>query len=55
LVGAQGLGSDVMIALSRADTGKGLVAGLCLSLIAIVTDRTLQSWAESRRRALGLA
>ncbi len=55
LVGAQGLGSDVMIALSRADTGKGLVAGLCLSLIAIVTDRTLQAWAESRRRALGLA
>lgn len=54
LVGAQGLGSDVMIALSRADTGKGLVAGLCLALIAIVTDRTLQAWAESRRRALGL-
>jgi len=54
LVGAQGLGSDVMIALSRADTGKGLVAGLCLALIAIVTDRTLQAWAESRRKALGL-
>jgi len=54
LVGAQGLGSDVMVALSRADTGRGLVAGLCLALIAIVADRTLQAWAASRKRALGL-
>jgi glycine betaine/proline transport system permease protein len=55
LVGAQGLGSDVMVALSRADPGRGLVAGLCVALIAIVADRTLQAWAASRKRALGLA
>ena len=55
LVGAQGLGSDVMVALSRADPGRGLVAGLCVALIAIVADRTLQAWAATRKRALGLA
>jgi glycine betaine/proline transport system permease protein len=55
LVGAQGLGSDVMVALSRADPGRGLVAGLCVALIAIVADRTLQAWAASRKKALGLA
>lgn len=55
LVGAQGLGSDVMVALSRADTGRGLVAGLSVALIAIVADRMLQAWAQSRKRALGLA
>lgn len=55
LVGAQGLGSDVMVALSRADPGRGLVAGLCVALIAIVADRTLQAWAASRKEALGLA
>ncbi len=55
LVGAQGLGSEVMVALSRADSGRGLVAGLCVALIAIVADRTLQAWAASRKEALGLA
>jgi glycine betaine/proline transport system permease protein len=54
LVGAQGLGSDVMVALSRADPGRGLVAGLCVALIAIIADRTLQAWAQSRKKALGL-
>ncbi len=55
LVGAQGLGSDVMVALSRADTGNGIVAGLCVALIAIIADRTLQAWSAARKEALGLA
>jgi glycine betaine/proline transport system permease protein len=55
LVGAQGLGSDVMVALSRADTGRGIVAGLCVALIAIIADRMLQAWAAARKEALGLA
>jgi len=54
LVGAQGLGSDVMVALSSADTGRGIVAGLCVALIAIIADRTLQAWARARKEALGL-
>jgi glycine betaine/proline transport system permease protein len=55
LVGAKGLGQEVMVALQRADTGHGTVAGLSLALIAIVTDRIIQSWSLSRKKALGLA
>lgn len=54
LVGAQGLGTEVMIGLSRADTGRGLVAGLCVAIIAIIADRILQAWSASRKKALGL-
>jgi glycine betaine/proline transport system permease protein len=54
LVGAPGLGQDVMIALGEADTGRGLVAGISIALIAIVFDRIIQSWSAQRKIALGL-
>lgn len=55
LVGAKGLGEKVMVALGVADTGMGVVSGLCIALIAIIADRIIQSWSESRKRTLGLA
>lgn len=55
LVGAQGLGQDVMVALNQASTGKGLVAGLSIAFIAIIADRMIQSWSQRRKRELGLA
>jgi glycine betaine/proline transport system permease protein len=55
LVGARGLGQEVMVALNQANTGKGLVSGLCIAVLAIVTDRIIQSWSASRKKALGLA
>ena len=55
LVGARGLGQEVMIALNQANTGKGLVSGLAIAVLAIVTDRIIQSWSASRKKALGLA
>ena len=54
LVGARGLGEQVMIALNQANTGTGLVSGLAIALIAIATDRIIQSWAARRKEALGL-
>ena len=54
LVGAQGLGQEIMIALTEANMGKGLVSGLSISLLAIIADRTIQAWASSRKQALGL-
>jgi glycine betaine/proline transport system permease protein len=54
LVGAQGLGQDVMIALNQASTGKGLVAGLSIACIAIVADRIIQAWIHHRKRQLSL-
>lgn len=55
LVGARGLGQEVMVALNQANTGNGLVSGLSIAALAIMTDRIIQSWSSARKRALGLA
>lgn len=43
LVGTTGLGQSIFVALSAADAGKGLVAGLGIALIAMTADRILQA------------
>jgi glycine betaine/proline transport system permease protein len=43
LVGTRDLGQQVYMALTKADTGKGLVAGLCVAAIAIIADRLIQA------------
>jgi len=55
LVGSKGLGQSVYIALSAADAGKGIVAGLGMAFIAIIADRIIQSWSKTRKEALGLS
>lgn len=54
LVGSKGLGQSVYIALSSANAGQGLVAGLSMALIAMIADRIIQSWSTKRKQALGL-
>ena len=54
LVGTRGLGQQVYVALGKADSGLGLVAGLAIALVAITTDRILQGLNWSRKQALGL-
>jgi glycine betaine/proline transport system permease protein len=56
LVGTRDLGQQVYIALTKADTGKGLVAGLCVAAIAIVADRLMQAAAArvAARRTGGI-
>ena len=54
LVGAKGLGSQIMIGITWGDTGIGAVAGLSIALIAIIIDRIIQSWSLRKKRALGL-
>jgi glycine betaine/proline transport system permease protein len=49
LVGTRDLGQEVYIALTKADTGHGIVAGLCVAFIAIIADRLIS--AGSRRVA----
>jgi len=55
LVGTRDLGQEVYIALAKADTGRGIVAGLCVAFLAIITDRLIGAWAARRKRELGLA
>jgi glycine betaine/proline transport system permease protein len=55
LVGTRDLGQEVYIALTKADPGRGLVAGLAVAFIAITTDRLLHAAARRSREKLGLA
>ncbi len=55
LIGTRDLGQEVYIALTRADTGHGLVAGLAVAFIAIIADRLISAGAARTKRRLGLA
>ena len=54
LVGTRDLGQEVYIALTKADTGRGLVAGLSVACIAIIADRLISAGAGRVRARLGL-
>ncbi len=55
LVGTRDLGQEVYIALTKADTGRGIVAGLSVAFIAIIADRLIAAGARRAKRRLGLA
>jgi len=46
LIGAPGLGRDVIVALSKTDVGASFQAGLAIVLLAIVLDRVTSAAAE---------
>ena len=54
LVGTRDLGQEVYIALTKADTGRGLVAGLAIAFIAIIADRLVNAGARNARIRYGL-
>lgn len=54
LVGTRDLGQEVYIALTKADTGRGLVAGLAVAFIAIIADRLISAGAARTKARLGL-
>ena len=54
LVGTRELGQEVYIALTKADTGRGIIAGVCVAFIAIIADRMINAWATRRKREYGL-
>ncbi len=55
LVGTRDLGQEVYIALTKADTGRGITAGLCVAFIAIIADRLITAGARRAKARLGLA
>lgn len=55
LVGTRDLGQEVYIALTRANTGQGIVAGLSVAFIAIIADRLLEAAAKRMRKQMGMA
>lgn len=48
LIGAKGLGNDLLIALNRLRIGLALEIGICIVLIAIVLDRMSLAWANKQ-------
>ncbi|RSL35175.1 proline/glycine betaine ABC transporter permease [Salibacterium salarium] len=48
MIGAPGLGRDVLSALQRAEVGTGFVAGIGIVILAIIIDRFTQSLNKSK-------
>lgn len=54
LIGTTDLGQQIYLALGQGDVGLGVAAGAAMVMLALVADRLLQAFAETRRAALGL-
>ncbi len=55
MIGTRDLGQEVFKALSKADAGRGIVAGLAVAFIGIVADRLITAWVNGIRAKRGLA
>ncbi len=55
LVGTRDLGQEVYIGLTKADIGRGMVAGLSIAFIAIITDRLITAGSDRIKQRLGLS
>lgn len=47
MIGAKGLGMEVLLAISRIEVGKGFEAGISIVFLAIIIDRLTHSFAQS--------
>lgn len=47
-IGAQGLGSNLMIALNSLKIGTGIEIGICIVLLAVVLDKMSLAWANKQ-------
>lgn len=54
LVGTRDLGQSVYIALTEADAGAALTAGLSIAFMAMIADSLIRATASSRKGQLGL-
>jgi glycine betaine/proline transport system substrate-binding protein len=50
MIGARGLGEDVLAGIQTLDVGHGLQAGVAIVILAIVIDRITQAYGRPRRR-----
>ena len=53
MIGTSDLGQEVFIALSKANAGRGIVAGLAIAFIGIIADRLFYAWSARTRARLG--
>jgi ABC-type proline/glycine betaine transport system permease subunit len=48
MIGAKGLGMEVLIGINRLEIGRGFSSGLAIVIIAIILDRLTESWSGSK-------
>ena len=53
-IGTQDLGQELQRTLAGTDLGKNFVLGINVSLMALTFDMAILSWANRRKKALGL-
>jgi glycine betaine/proline transport system permease protein len=53
MIGNRGLGQEVLLGINTLDVGRGAAAGLAIVAMAIVLDRTTQSYARRIQQARG--
>jgi ABC-type proline/glycine betaine transport system permease subunit len=50
MIGASGLGMEVLISVNRIEMGRGLVSGMAVVIVAIILDRLSQSLANEKEK-----
>jgi glycine betaine/proline transport system permease protein len=55
MIGTRDLGQEIFKALSKADAGRGIVAGLVIAFIGIIADRLITAWVQRMRARRGEA
>lgn len=50
MIGARGLGNEVLIAVNRIEISRGFVAGGSVVILAIILDRLTQGWFSDKER-----
>ncbi|NLP48026.1 MAG: ABC transporter permease subunit [Clostridiales bacterium] len=53
MIGARGLGNEVLIAVNRIQISRGFIAGGAVVILAIVLDRLTQGWFDSEESLKG--
>jgi ABC-type proline/glycine betaine transport system permease subunit len=50
LIGANGLGMEILVATNRVEMGKSLLPGICIVIVAIILDRLTQYAIKGKER-----
>ncbi len=49
MIGAKGLGMEVLIGINRLELGRGFTAGVAIVIVAIIIDRLTQNWSDAKK------
>jgi len=54
LIGSTDLGQEVVRSISTQNFGRGILAGFFIAALGIIADRIIGSWADERKKQLGI-